>query len=218
VLVVSPERKKATEVASQVTTAQSQLSSAETALAGARTAETQYASAYASIVSLGKAVPASEEVPSLIYQLAQASHQKDVEFSSIVSGAGPASSASSGSAGATPAAFTAMPFTFVFDGTFFQLEHLFERINHFAVRTPTGGLKVSGRLLTVQSVRLSPQASESKAKGPVKLTGTITASAYVLPAAQGLTGGATPASPSGATTTTASSSSTTTPAIARVTP
>jgi hypothetical protein len=51
-----------------------------------------------------------------------------------------------------------------------------------------------------------------------KLSGTITATAYVLPATQGLTGGATPGAPAGAGTQTPSGSSPTTPAIARVTP
>ena len=84
-MVVSPERKKASSVASEVDTASSRLASAESKLAEARQAQARYAAAYASIVTLGKAVPTSEEVPSLIYQLAQATHQKKVEFSSIVS-------------------------------------------------------------------------------------------------------------------------------------
>jgi len=221
-LVVSPERKKAGEVSTQVTSAQSQLSTAEGALASARTAEAQYATAYSAVVSLGKAVPADEEVPSLIYQLAQASHQKNVEFASIVSGGGSGASSSAASAaapGATPTAFTAMPFTFVFNGTFFSLEHLFEQLNRFTVRSASGALKVSGRLLTVQSVHLAPQASEEKGKGAAKLTGTITASAYVLPSSQGLTAGATASSPAaGSTSTSSGSTSTATPAIVRVTP
>ena len=40
------------------------------------TAQRRYGSAYASIVTLGKAVPPGREVPSLIYELAQATNQR----------------------------------------------------------------------------------------------------------------------------------------------
>jgi hypothetical protein len=116
-----------------------------------------------------------------------------------------------------------MPFTFVFNGGFFSLEHLFRQLTAFTTHTGSGALDVSGRLLTIQSVKLAPQT----AVGPgghaqQKLTGTITATAYVLPASQGLTAGATPASPTGAAAPSAASgsasSSATPPAIAKVTP
>jgi Type II secretion system (T2SS), protein M len=230
-LLVSPERKQAVKLQSQVTQASTQLATAEGQVASARSAQSRYAAAYASLVSLGKAVPPGREVPSLVYQLAQASNQKHVDFSSIVSGAasgsGSTSSASS-SAAATPAAaiagFTQMPFTFVFTGTFTDLYHLFQQLNRFTVRTASGGLQVSGRLLTIQSATLAPGAESGSRKGGAEqLTGTITATAYVLPATQGLTGGATSTSPSaGSSTSVASStpatSSPTAPAIARVTP
>jgi Type II secretion system (T2SS), protein M len=230
-LVVSPERKQAAKLQSQVTAASAQLATAEGQVAAARSAQLRYAAAYASLVSLGKAVPADREVPSLVYQLAQASNQKHVDFSSIVAGAG--GTTSSSSAAATPASavagFTQMPFTFVFNGTFSDLYHLFQGLNRYTVRTASGGLQVSGRLLTIQGAKLAPAAaaaeSGSSKHAAEQLTGTITATAYVLPAAQGLTGGATPASPvggAGASTSlaahTSSASSPTAPAIARVTP
>src|SRR5438046_2523014 len=72
-LAVSPERKKAAELSSKVDAASAELASAQGKLADARRAQASYASAYASIVKLGKAVPAQDEVPALMYQLAQAS-------------------------------------------------------------------------------------------------------------------------------------------------
>jgi Tfp pilus assembly protein PilO len=224
-LVVSPERKKAAELGTRVASAQTQLASAEGQLQNARAAQQQYASAYSAIVSLGKAVPASQEVPSLIYQLEQASNNKKVEFASIVSAAGATTSGPSSpaaTAAAASAGFTQMPFTFVFNGTFVDLEHLFEQLQGFTVHN-TAGLHVSGRLLTLQSVKLAPQAQTQNEAGKpagTSLTGTIAATAYVLPASQGLTGGATASSPAGSATSasTGASSSPTTPAVARVTP
>lgn len=227
VLVVSPERKQASKLSVQVASAKSELSSAEGELAGARAAQTQYASAYSSIVNLGKAVPAEQEVPSLIYQLAQATNQQQVDFNSISSGAGTttSTSASGAAAAATAAAgFSQMPFTFVFNGGFFDLEHLFTQLTAFTTRTSSGALKVSGRLLTIQSVKLTPVVTDGApgTKPKRTLSGTITATAYQLPAGQGVTAGTTATSPTGtstpASTTTGAASSPTAPAIARVTP
>ena len=84
-LAVSPERQQASKLDAQVSAASATLASAEGQVASARGAQSRYEAAYASVVSLGKAVPASQEVPALIYQLDQASNQKDVEFASITS-------------------------------------------------------------------------------------------------------------------------------------
>jgi len=221
VLAVSPERDKASKLTAQVDAAKTQLQTAEGELANAHSAQAQYAAAYTSVVRLGKAVPASQEVPSLMYQVAHASNKKNVEFASIVSGTGGSSSTPTAAAGVTPAGFTQMPFTFTFNGTFFDLEKLFHRMDRFTVRTTAGGLRVSGRLLTIQGVKLAPK-TEGNAKQTstkVPLTGTVTATAYVLPASQGLTGGATPTSPSGGSgTATASTGSSSPVPTASVTP
>lgn len=219
-LLVAPERDKAAKLATQVSAASAQLAAAESQASSAHAAQQKYTAAYASIVSLGKAVPPSEEVPSLMYQLAQASNQKHVEFNSITVGGGPAASSSSSSTTpvATVAGFTQMPFTFVFNGSYNDLYHLFQQLNKATVRTSSGGLQVSGRLLTLQGVKLEPVSKEATGGGE-ELSGTITATAYVLPADQGLTAGATPTSPtstSAATSAASTSSSSTTPAPAAV--
>ena len=254
ILVVSPERKQAAKLQAQVNAASSQLAGAESEAANARQAQARYAAAYASVVALGKAVPPGEEVPSLIYQLAQASNEKNVDFASIQTGSGSGTGAGGGSstgagsgsgtgAGSGPgtgaggrtaasgsaggasgaAGLNQMPFTFVFNGTFPSLYKLFQQLNGFTVRTTSGQLKISGRLLTIQGVKLAPAIGVGSARtANGQLSGTITATAYVLPASQGLTGGASPNAPAGTTTTTASSgsgaSSPSAPAIARVTP
>jgi Tfp pilus assembly protein PilO len=230
-LVVSPEREKASKLGTQVAAANAQLLTAEGQVASARGAQSQYAAAYASIVNLGKAVPPSQEVPSLIYQLDQVSSRKQVDFFSITAGSGGAAAPASASAsastgpGVAAAGLTQMPFTFVFNGTYDELSHLFDQLNRFTVRTASGGLRVSGRLLTIQSVKLAPTTGSEPTSGKgttPELTGTVTATAYVLPASEASTSEATPSSPGGATTPAASTgaapSSPTAPAIARVNP
>jgi hypothetical protein len=218
-LVVSPERSKASKLNSEVSAASAQLASAQGDAASAHAAQQRYSAAYSSVVSLGKAVPASEEVPSLMYQIAQATNEKHVQFNAITTGGGAGSSSSASSAAspvaaaAASAGFTQMPFTFVFGGSFNDLYHLFQQLNTATVRTSSGGLQVSGRLLTLQAVKLEPAGTEGSSR---QLTGTITATAYVLPASQGLTAGATPSTPAtpGSATSTPSSSAGATPAPA----
>lgn len=206
-MLVSPERKEASKLSSQITQAKEQLATAENEAATAHSAQARYAAAYASVVRLGKAVPPSEEVPALIYQLAEASNEKHVEFNSITTGAGtagPAAASSPTAAAAATGGFTQMPFTFVFNGSFADLYHLFRHLDQATARTSSGGLRVSGRLLTMQGMKLQPLSETHGGK----LTGTITATAYVLPASEGVTAGSTPAAPatsSGAGSTTAAS-------------
>jgi hypothetical protein len=222
-LVVSPKRKEVKTYEEQVTTAQTQLATAQSTLANAKAAQAQYSAAYASVVRLGKAVPPSEEVASLVYQLEQVSNKRSVSFNSIVSGGGGSGSspaAASAASVAASAGFKQMPFTFTFSGGYFSLEHLFHGLTNFTTHTTGGGLEVSGRLLTIQSVKLAPEAGQSKSTPQGKLSGTVTATAYVLPASEALTGGATATSPTGATAPAAGSTaaSPTAPAVARVTP
>jgi hypothetical protein len=212
---VAPERERASKVTAEVEAARQQVATAESQAASASSAQAKYSTAYASLVSLGQAVPASPETPALIYTLDRASHSRNVQFSSITNG----SSGSSGaSASATPTALSAgfaqQPFTFVFNGSFVDLYKLLNQLEGFTVQTPAGSLHVNGRLLTIDSVSLTPNASEAQgsqsSSGSRKpksgqLTGTITATAYVLPAGQSTLGGATPTGPAGAGSKTSSS-------------
>lgn len=229
-LVVSPERKQAASLGSTVSQAQQTLASAQSKVSAARQAKAQYPSAYATVVSLGEAVPAGNEVASLIYQVAQASNSKSVDFGSIATGSGstsPTAAAPAASVGA--AGFQAVPFTFHFSGSFFALYHLLNRLNGFTLQTGNGNVQVSGRLLTITGATLNVSAggatggSGGTGTGG-ELTGNVTATAYVVPASQGATAGATPGGPAGTSTTAAAPTSTTpstsspAPAVARVTP
>jgi hypothetical protein len=225
--LVSPERKKAAKLAGEITQANAALATTESQLAEARNAQTRYATAYTEIVELGKVVPAEEEVPALIFQLGSVSHVKDVKVSSITAGSGPggggptSASASTATAAAAPTSFTSLPFTFTFEGGYFELAHLLEGIEGFT-KVTSSGVQVSGRLLTIEGVTFAQGAKAiTEEKGSKeRLTATVTASAYVLPPGQSSTGGGSPSTPSPSTPSPASSSSSspTTPAVARVTP
>ncbi|HEY5144152.1 MAG TPA: hypothetical protein VII98_11700, partial [Solirubrobacteraceae bacterium] len=99
------------------------------------------------------------------------------------------------------AGFPTMPFTFIFDGSFFSMEAFLHKINGFTQVTK-GGVQVHGRLLTVDSFQLT-----AGRKGFPNVSANVNATAYVLPAGEGLTAGATPAGPAAGATTPASGSS-----------
>lgn len=223
VKVVSPERKQATKAASEVSAANAQLQSVEGQLASARSAQSSYANAYASLVELGKAVPPQPEVPALVFQLSAAAHIKDVSFASIsntISGSASSSSSSAAPKAAGPATtFTPLPFTLGFEGGFHQLAGLLEDVEGFTKSASSGKLDITGRLLTIQGLKLGPGGPSTASTGSSPLVGTIAATAYALPASAsgggqaGSSSSATPASSSAS-----SPSSPTTPAVARVTP
>jgi hypothetical protein len=233
-LAVSPAREQASTLGSEVATARGALAAAQSESSSARNAQQRYRTAYASLANLGKAVPTSAEVPALMYAIDQASDRKKVEFTSITSGgSGGSGSGSGGSPAAATAssAFTQMPFTFVFDGSYRGLCRLLSQLEGFTVQSRTGAVRVSGRLLTIQSITLgappsgaSGSSGQGAAKASSAMTWTITATAYVLPAGQGASGGAGPSGPAGAAAQPASSSSgagsspATAPAVVRATP
>ncbi len=107
-----------------------------------------------------------------------------------------------------PAGFPTMPFTFIFDGSFFDMEHMLRDIDRF-ITVKKDAVSVRGRLLGIDGFAL--QAGPS---GFPSVTATLSATAYLLPADQGLTAGASPSGPAGAAApaTTASSSAGAAPA------
>jgi Tfp pilus assembly protein PilO len=194
VLAVSPARKQASKVSSEVSSTRSQLSHALAEVAEARSAQSRYHVAYASLAQLGQAVPTSPEVPALVYALDRASNNHKVMFSSIASSAsGTSSSPSSPAASKTAASapFTQMPFALTFTGSYDDLIHLLGQVERFTVQVPGGPVEVSGRLLTIQSVTLAAAtpsgatAASASSASSRQMTWTINAAAYVLaPTAQ----------------------------------
>jgi len=234
-LLLDPKRQDASEVSTQVTAAHKRLDTARAAAADADAARRRYANDYATVARLGKAVPLQDDVPSLVYQLQSSAFRNDLDFRSIkleasAAAAPPsvtnakavasatentaAAGATSGAAtsavaavlppGATvgPAGFPTMPFSFSFDGGFFDMQHFLRAINGFT--TVKGKrIDVRGRLLSVDGFALSA----SRAGFP-QVKASIRATAYLLPSAEGATGGATPAAPAGGSQSASSSSST----------
>lgn len=243
-LVISPKRDLASKLGSQISKTQSSLNSARSELAQAQSARSTFRSSYTQLVRLGEAVPTDDDVPSLIFQIQSAANATGVDFGGLtLNTAGAAATTPAAPATGTPASasptptsatgasstptlppgvslgpagFPVEPFNFTFQGNFFHLAKFFGRLERF-VQTTSKRISVSGRLLTLEAISLTPSSS-----GFPQIQAAVSATTYLLPASQGLVEGATPSGPSQATaepasTPSSSSSSSSAPPAAVVT-
>jgi hypothetical protein len=224
-LAISPKRKEASDATAKVAVAQTRLDAAQASAASADSARKQYSTDYATVARLGKAVPVDDDMPSLVYQLSHTAKVNHVDFRAIkLASNGAAAPAPTGVAAAvasangntsatssTPAAtvapalppgavvgtagFPTMPFTFNFNGSFFHMQRFLKALNGLTA-VQGKNINVKGRLLTVDGVGL-----KAGPKGFPNVDATVAVTAYLLPADEGLTAGATPGTPTTGTST-----------------
>jgi Tfp pilus assembly protein PilO len=199
--ILAPKRADLHQMDADLAVQQQRLRRAQATVAQARAARVRYAADYSAVVTLGQAVPAQDGLPSLLYQIDSSARDAKIDFASMTSGspttdtagstATTTAAASSPDAAAATAATapTPMPLSFVFNGSFFEMEHMLDRVQRF-VRTRGADVAVSGRLVSVDDIQLAPAA-----QGFPRVQATINASAYTMPAPRTLaTGSATAAS------------------------
>jgi hypothetical protein len=210
-VVLAPKRKEAADLRGKIDVANQQLTQAQQSAAQAKQAKGRYQDDYATVATLGKAVPSSDALPSLLYQLQAASHDARIDFNTLkVAGTGapaaatpPAAAAkasttesngtpSSPSAPAAPApatqaasatlppgatvgsaGFPVMPFSFVFNGSFFDMERFLGEVQRF-VRVDGKRVDVRGRLLSIDGFALA-----AGPKGFPSVRATVSATAYL---------------------------------------
>ncbi|MCZ4492113.1 MAG: hypothetical protein JWP53_1044 [Conexibacter sp.] len=224
-LALTPKRKVNADTSSALLVAQQRLSTAQSSVSGAEAARQAYNDDYATVARLGKAVPVDDDVPSLVYQLERSAHANKIDFRSISMLGNPSSAAATApptaaaavasANGSTPssttpavttalppgatvgaAGFPTMPFSFDFDGKFFPLQRFLRSLDDLT--TVNGkSISVKGRLLTVDGVAL-----KAGPKGFPDVSATVAVTAYLLPADEGLTAGATATTTPAATTST----------------
>ena len=108
---LSPKREEIAQLDKDIAAAQQSLQTAKQEKAQFAQAQTEFPSLYASVGRLGKAVPADEDVPSLLVQLNHAAGKSGVDFRSVelkidknqsAGGAAAASAAAPAAAGGAP--------------------------------------------------------------------------------------------------------------------
>jgi hypothetical protein len=82
-----------------------------------------------------------------------------------------------------------LPFTFTFDGGYLPMQRMLGAIDRLAANTD-GAISLKGRLLTVDGFALAASRF-----GFPKIKATVSATAYIVPPAEGITAGATPQGP-----------------------
>lgn len=101
-LLLSPKRAEVSTVDAEITQQQEQLEAARQQLASAEAARSSFTSDYAEIVRLGKAIPTTVDMPSLLVQLDSAARGTDIDFNKITAGARVPAAGAQGSGAQTP--------------------------------------------------------------------------------------------------------------------
>jgi Tfp pilus assembly protein PilO len=85
-LILAPKRKEASQVANQLTQAQSKRDTSQSQLSHLMAAKNSFANDYATVIRLGKAVPTSLDMASLMVQLNTAAQGTGIEFTKVDAG------------------------------------------------------------------------------------------------------------------------------------
>ena len=100
-LVLAPKREESTTIQDQLTQAQSERDTAVQKAAGLTAAKRSFGRDYATVIYLGKSIPSTVDMPSLLVQLDRAARGTGIAFTSIKTGE---RTSATGAAGATPTA------------------------------------------------------------------------------------------------------------------
>jgi Tfp pilus assembly protein PilO len=224
-LALAPKREEIAKLDADIAAKVAEVEQARVTLATYEKAKASYKKNYATLARLGKALPADDDVRSLLVQLEGAADRSGVDFSKIelgTAGTGaqpaqadvaPAPGELASAPGTVPVAggvLSAMPFNFTFGGSYFDLSAFFSRLEHF-VTVNNERLDATGRLLRLESVQITPAPT-----GFPDMQAQIAAATYVVPPVQGVPGAATqvPAQGTGTAATTPSTTPPTTSASA----
>ncbi len=217
-LFLGPKRQKADDLSSQVEQLRSSLIQAESQAADAARARRKFPADYHQLVTLGKAVPGSDDTSSLLVQLNQIADDSHVKFQSITlqtsasGGSDTTATANTTPGTASAAALTpptevaasllplgatvgsaglaVMPYSLTFSGSFFNIADFIQGVDSL-VHTGHSNVRATGRLVTLDGFALTGAADG----GFPKLDANFAVTTYLVPPSQGVTAGATPTAP-----------------------
>ncbi len=201
-LLISPKRKEADELQTQVTSLQQGLATAQGQANEARVAKKAFPSDYRQMVLLGKAVPEGSETASLLVSLNRIADRTKTDFGGLLlssSETGAAEvTATAGQAGPTAVAepvppteaeaallplgatvgtanLGVMPYSLSFSGGFFQIANFIAEVES-QIKTGKGKLTINGRLITIDGFSL---VGLEESGG--KLSAEFTVTTYLVP-------------------------------------
>jgi Tfp pilus assembly protein PilO len=215
-LLLSPKREEVGKLDRQVAQQEESLSVHRSEVQRGLAALRAFPAEYQSLVVLGKAAPADDETASLLVQLNRIAERSGVRFETFALSSGgeapapeatepppaegePAPSPSPTEVAAStlplgasigPAGLAVMPYTLTFKGSFFDVADFIDGLDSL-VETKNAEVDVTGRLITINGFDLTADQN----KGFPDLEASFTVTTYLVPPDQGVTAGATPASP-----------------------
>lgn len=194
-LLLSPKREEAAKLGDEVAQVEESLSLHRAEVTQARAAQKKFPVEYQQLVVLGKAVPREDETASLLVELNQLADRSHVRFQTLklssAEGGGteteaaPQESASPTEVAASllplgatigPAGLGVMPYQLTFRGTFFQMADFIEGLDSL-VKTKNAAVNVTGRLITINGFKLSPDGTS----GFPMLEAGFSVTTFVLP-------------------------------------
>jgi hypothetical protein len=222
-LLLSPKKEEVSKLDKQVAQQEASLSLHRAEVQSGLAAEKEFPAEYQQLVVLGKAAPAEDDTASLLVQINAIAAKSKVRFETFV--LAPASggeaeapeappppapgetvsypsptevSASTMPLGAAigPAGLAVMPYTLTFRGSFFHVADFIHGLDAL-VKTRSEEVDVTGRLITINGFTLAPDSN----MGFPYLEAKFTVTTFLVPPAQGVTAGASPASPEPSTST-----------------
>lgn len=221
-LLLSPKKDEVAKLDKQITKQEESLTLHRSEVDRGLAAQKAFPTAYQQLVVLGKAAPAEDDTASLLVQLNRIAARSHVEFKTFLLTAAsgeeeppepapapePGTEASYASptevaastmplgAAIGPAGLAVMPYTLTFEGSFFHVADFINGLDSL-VQTKNAEVEVTGRLITINDFSLA----EDSSTGFPNLEATFTVTTFLVPPAQGVTGGATPTSPEPETST-----------------
>jgi Tfp pilus assembly protein PilO len=223
-LLLSPKREEVTALDRQVAQQEESLSLHRSEVQRGLEAERAFPTEYQNLVVLGKAAPADDDTASLLVQLNRIAEDAGVRFQTFAlaaagGGEAPAPEAAEAASAESdpasypsptevaastlplgaaigPAGLAVMPYTLTFNGSFFDLADFIHGLDSL-VETKNAEVDVTGRLITINGFDLAADTN----KGFPQLEASFSVTTFLVPPEQGVTGGATPASPEPSTST-----------------
>jgi type IV pilus assembly protein PilO len=171
-LLLSPTRTKLSDLDSQVQAQQAALATAKQEVARLESYKKTAPQSRAEIVRLGKMLPESEGIPSLIIELTRTADASGIALNSIARGA---------TQPGTP--FGLQSVTLQVTGRFFDIEDFLYRLESY-VAFRNASFRVTGRLLEVTTLSLAGGAATTDGT-TTPLTVSVTLNAYLWAAAAG---------------------------------
>jgi len=165
-LLLSPTRTKLSDLDGQIQAQQAALATAKQDVARLESYKKTAPQSRAEIVRLGKMLPESEGIPSLIIELTRTADASGVDLNSITRGA---------TVAGTP--FGLQSVALQVTGRFFDVEDFLYRLESY-VAFRNASFRVTGRLLEVTSLGITGAATATSSSAP-PLTVTVGLTAYL---------------------------------------